>query len=194
MVSLKRAISPVRPRLRTRKHRRHTQKRTAFCRRVPPRPPRIRQTKRAPPPINVWKIRHDCMPHATTRPLSAYSSTSPICTSLPQSSPQTEATKVDDAEALDEDNSLPPLQSSSSSQALTCSSPQSSSRTEVIKVGDGEDLHKDNSLPTLESSSGSQAILKPVRTPVAILGSLGVCIYVPASRHWPISYSPIRLI
>ena len=35
--------------------------------------------------------------------------------------------------------------------------------------------------------------LKPVRTPVAILGSLGVCIYVPASRHWLISYSPIYL-
>ena len=28
---------------------------------------------------------------------------------------------------------------------------------------------------------------------VAILGSLGVCIYVPASRHWLISYSPIHL-
>ena len=36
--------------------------------------------------------------------------------------------------------------------------------------------------------------LKPVRTPVAILGSLGVCIYVPASRHRLISYSPIHLI
>ena len=36
--------------------------------------------------------------------------------------------------------------------------------------------------------------LKPVLTPVAILGSLGVCIYVPASRHWLISYSPIQLI
>ena len=36
-------------------------------------------------------------------------------------------------------------------------------------------------------------ILKPVRTPVAILGSLGVCIYGPASRHWLISYSPIHL-
>ena len=34
---------------------------------------------------------------------------------------------------------------------------------------------------------------KPVRTPVAIFGSLGVCIYVPASRHWLISYSPIHL-
>ena len=37
-------------------------------------------------------------------------------------------------------------------------------------------------------------IMKPVRTPVAILGPLGVCIYVPASRHWLISYSPIHLI
>ena len=36
-------------------------------------------------------------------------------------------------------------------------------------------------------------VLKPVRTPVAIIGSLGVCIYVPASRHWLISYSPIHL-
>ena len=35
--------------------------------------------------------------------------------------------------------------------------------------------------------------LKPVRTPVAILGSLGVCVHVPASRHWLISYSPIHL-
>ena len=35
--------------------------------------------------------------------------------------------------------------------------------------------------------------VKPVRTPVAIFGSLGVCIYVPASRHWLISYSPIHL-
>ena len=35
--------------------------------------------------------------------------------------------------------------------------------------------------------------VKPVRTPVAILGSLGVCIYVPASRHSLISYSPIHL-
>ena len=36
-------------------------------------------------------------------------------------------------------------------------------------------------------------LLKLVRTPVAILGSLGVCIYVPASRHVLISYSPIHL-
>ena len=36
-------------------------------------------------------------------------------------------------------------------------------------------------------------LVKPVRTPVAIFGSLGVCIYVPASRHWLISYSPIHL-
>ena len=35
--------------------------------------------------------------------------------------------------------------------------------------------------------------VKPVRTPVAIFGSLGVCIYGPASRHWLISYSPIHL-
>ena len=36
-------------------------------------------------------------------------------------------------------------------------------------------------------------VLKPVRTPVAIFGSLGVCIYVLASRRWLISYSPIHL-
>ena len=36
-------------------------------------------------------------------------------------------------------------------------------------------------------------VVKPVRTPVAILGSLGMCIYVPASRHWLMSYSPIHL-
>ena len=35
--------------------------------------------------------------------------------------------------------------------------------------------------------------LKPVRIPVAILGSLGVCICVPASRHWLVSYCPIHL-
>ena len=40
---------------------------------------------------------------------------------------------------------------------------------------------------------GAPPLLKPVRTPVAILGSLGVCFYVPASRHWLISYSPIHL-
>ena len=39
----------------------------------------------------------------------------------------------------------------------------------------------------------TQSQLKAVRTPVAILGSLGVCIYVPTSRHWLISYSPIHL-
>ena len=45
--------------------------------------------------------------------------------------------------------------------------------------------------------SGNNALrrgVKPVRTTVAILGSLGVCIYVPARRHWLISYSPIHLI
>ena len=36
-------------------------------------------------------------------------------------------------------------------------------------------------------------LVKPVQTPVAIFGSLGVCIYGPASRHWLISYSPILL-
>ena len=34
-------------------------------------------------------------------------------------------------------------------------------------------------MPTFQSR-----VLKPVRTPVAIFGSLGVCIYGPASRHW----------
>ena len=46
----------------------------------------------------------------------------------------------------------------------------------------------------LTSGMGDAYGVKPVRTPVAILGSLGVCIYVPASRHWLISYSPIHLI
>ena len=45
----------------------------------------------------------------------------------------------------------------------------------------------------LMDTCGDTLPLKPVRTPVAILGSLGVCIYVPASRHWLISYSPIHL-
>ena len=44
-----------------------------------------------------------------------------------------------------------------------------------------------------ESAPSASDHLKPVRTPVAIFGSLGVCIYVPASRHWLISYSPIHL-
>ena len=52
-------------------------------------------------------------------------------------------------------------------------------------------------LSSLQSlPSGYNALrrgVKPVRTPVAIFGSLGVCIYVPASRHWLISYSPIHL-
>ena len=39
----------------------------------------------------------------------------------------------------------------------------------------------------------SRRVMKPVRTPVAIFGSLGVCIYVPTSRHGLISYSPIHL-
>ena len=34
---------------------------------------------------------------------------------------------------------------------------------------------------------------QPVRTPLAIFESLGVCIYGPASRHGLISYSPIHL-
>ena len=40
---------------------------------------------------------------------------------------------------------------------------------------------------------GYTRTMKPVRTPVAIFWSLGVCIYVPASRQWVISYSPINL-
>ena len=54
------------------------------------------------------------------------------------------------------------------------------SSANVLNPGEGE-------------SSAGWGKVKPVRTPVAILGSLGVCIYVPASRHWLISYSPIHL-
>ena len=51
-----------------------------------------------------------------------------------------------------------------------------------------------SSLKRLPSGSNTMRRgVKPVRTPVAIFGSLGVCIYVPASRHWLISYSPIHL-
>ena len=53
-------------------------------------------------------------------------------------------------------------------------------------------MFEKNSLKNCPKGSLS-SIVKPVRTPVAILGSLGVCIYVPASRHWLISYSPIHL-
>ena len=42
-------------------------------------------------------------------------------------------------------------------------------------------------------SNGVPYTVKPVRNPVVILGSLGMCIYVPASRHWLISYSPVHL-
>ena len=48
-------------------------------------------------------------------------------------------------------------------------------------------------LPEWAEEFSEFLLLKPVRTPVAIWGSLGVCIYVPASRHWLISYSPIHL-
>ena len=41
--------------------------------------------------------------------------------------------------------------------------------------------------------AGKPPLVKPVRTPVAIFGSLGVCTYGPASRHGLILYSPIRL-
>ena len=44
-----------------------------------------------------------------------------------------------------------------------------------------------------ELAAGPVHSVKPVRTPVAIFGSLRVCIYGPASRHWLISYSPIHL-
>ena len=50
--------------------------------------------------------------------------------------------------------------------------------------------------PPVLSSMTSDALrrgVKPVGTPVAIFGSLGVCIYGPAGRHWLISYSPIHL-
>ena len=58
------------------------------------------------------------------------------------------------------------------------------------RVRSNEEVAEDM-LRTLEELKAQQ--LKPVRGPVAILGSLGVCIYVPASRHWLISYSPIHL-
>ena len=55
--------------------------------------------------------------------------------------------------------------------------------------------HMSSPPPSTDSHQKHRALqlLKPVRTPVAIFGSLGVCIYVPASRHWLISYSPIHL-
>ena len=43
------------------------------------------------------------------------------------------------------------------------------------------------------SGQGRGAVLKPVRTPMAIFGSLGGCIYVPARRHRLISCSTIHL-
>ena len=46
---------------------------------------------------------------------------------------------------------------------------------------------------TSERIQCSEKGVKPGRTPVTIIGSLGVCIYGPASRHLLISYSPIHL-
>ena len=51
----------------------------------------------------------------------------------------------------------------------------------------------ENELVVATLMSSPVPALKPVRTPVAIFGSLGVCIYAPASRHWLISYSLIHL-
>ena len=46
----------------------------------------------------------------------------------------------------------------------------------------------------LSASAGSMSsvTVKPVGTPVAIFGSLGVCIYVLASRHWLNLLEPVR--
>ena len=64
----------------------------------------------------------------------------------------------------------------------------------VVVAGEG-DAWRPEALgaPSKVDSLVGSCPLKPVRTPVAIFGSLGVCIYVPASRHWLISYSPIHL-
>ena len=64
--------------------------------------------------------------------------------------------------------------------------------------GETADCSVQRLLSNVRDSLGNSKMMlkpwvKPVRTPVAILGSLGVCIYVPASRHWLISYSPIHL-
>ena len=53
--------------------------------------------------------------------------------------------------------------------------------------------HPHHNSPAQRTTHATYGPLKPVRTPVAILGSLGVCIYLPASRHWSISYSLIHL-
>ena len=54
-------------------------------------------------------------------------------------------------------------------------------------------VHPTTSVALIKQSATAPALVNPVRTPLAILGLLGVCIYVPASRHWLISYSPIHL-
>ena len=41
--------------------------------------------------------------------------------------------------------------------------------------------------------SGYNALRKEVKLVRTVGYTLGVCIYVPASRHWLISYSPIHL-
>ena len=64
----------------------------------------------------------------------------------------------------------------------------------LLAVGVAEGRPRGGCLPPLRGASEvRRSPLKPVQTPVAILGSLGVCLYVPASRHWLISYSPIHL-
>ena len=58
----------------------------------------------------------------------------------------------------------------------------------------GQEPTKSRVVPPAAGVTGDfKTVVKPVRIPVAIFGSLGVCIYVPASRHWLISYCPIHL-
>ena len=75
----------------------------------------------------------------------------------------------------------------------------------AVRVGDNKILDRDHTQlrpraadpsgrpVTFEFTVGDVDSVKPVRTPVAIFWSLGVCIYWLASRHALISYSPIHL-
>ena len=88
-------------------------------------------------------------------------------------------------------------------KTLPCGNLKNTLTTAATRMGDGHVVYSCGDCE-VEVPMGSRTIahrfyvmdteVKPVRTPVAIFGSLGVCIDVPASRHWLISYSPIHLI
>ena len=76
---------------------------------------------------------------------------------------------------------------------VTAPAAKTTSPAAPLRGGAPDARGAETAAPASHAAAPTAAPLKPVRTPVAILGSLGVCIYVPASRHWLISYSLIHL-